>query len=119
MATKVGVISDTHGVLRPEAEAALAGCSLIIHAGDIGREAVLQRLRRTAPVHAVRGNIDRGAWTDALPEAVTVDVEGHKLYVIHKLEDLDVDPASTGCGAVISGHTHVPSESVRNGVLFL
>jgi putative phosphoesterase len=113
------VISDTHGLLRPEAEAALAGCTLIIHAGDVGQEKVLENLRKIAPVHAVRGNVDRGSWAEALPETTTVEVEGHKLYVLHKIEDLDIDPAAAGISAVIYGHSHVPSQQSKNGVLFL
>jgi len=119
MAALVGIISDTHGLLRPEAEAALAGCTAIIHAGDVGHEKVLVALRKIAPVHAVRGNVDKGSWAEALPETTIVEVEGHKLYVLHKIEDLDINPAASGIGAVIYGHSHVPSQQIKNGVLFL
>ncbi len=115
----VGIISDTHGLLRPEAETALAGCGVIIHAGDVGREEVLVALRKIAPVHAVRGNVDHGSWADTLAETAIVEVEGYKLYVLHRIEDLDIDPAAAGMGAVICGHSHVPSQQIKNGVLFL
>jgi uncharacterized protein len=76
-------------------------------------------LRKIAPVHAVRGNVDKGSWAEALPETAIVEVEGHKLYVLHKIEDLDINPAASGIGAVIYGHSHVPSQQIKNGVLFL
>src|SRR3954454_5006431 len=99
---QIGLISDTHGLLRPEAVCALAGSQLIIHAGDVGRPEVLDELRRIAPVVAVRGNVDRGAWAGALPETAVVDPG---IYVLHSLHDLKLD-AAAGCHAVISGHSH-------------
>jgi uncharacterized protein len=115
----VGVLSDTHGLVRPEVVAALAGCDLIVHAGDVGGPEVLERLRAIAPVHAVRGNNDRGAWADALPVTDAVDVGEHRLYVIHEISALDLDPSAAGFAAVISGHSHRPSAESRDGVLYL
>ncbi len=119
MGTTIGVISDTHGLLRPEAESAFACCSAIIHAGDIGHPKVLDNLRKIAPVHAVRGNIDRGIWAGALPETVRLEVESAKLFLLHKIETLPIDPSTEGLNAVIFGHSHMPSQELRNGVLFL
>lgn len=116
---RIGVISDTHGLLRPEAVRALRGCERIVHAGDVGDPAILEELRRIAPVAAVRGNVDRGAWADLLPETEVVEVGSALLYVLHDLARLDLDPDAAGFAAVISGHTHQPSSEVRNGVLHL
>jgi putative phosphoesterase len=115
----IGVISDTHGLLRAEAVQALRGCELIIHAGDVGKAQVLAELRQIAPVAAVRGNVDREDDVAALPEREVVTVEGCRLYVLHDLGQLDVDPAAVGYRAVISGHSHVPRIEERDGVLFL
>jgi len=115
-AVVVGVISDTHGLLRPEAVAALAGSDLIVHAGDIGGGHVLDDLRRLAPVHAVRGNCD-GAWARALPEEETIAVGGLLLHVRHDLARLSLDPVAAGVAAVISGHSHRPEVVHRDGVL--
>ncbi len=115
----IGVISDTHGLLRPEAAMALQGVSLIIHAGDIGRISVLESLRNIAPVIAVRGNTDREQWAFTLPLSDTAEVNGFSFYVLHDLGRLDLDPAASGFSAVISGHTHEPVVENRNGVLFL
>lgn len=116
---QIGVIADTHGLMRPEALTALKGSELIIHAGDIGQAQVLEALRSLAPVLAVRGNTDRGDWAGDLPRSEVVPVGGCHLYVLHNLLELDLDPAAAGLSAVISGHTHRPSISRRNGVLFL
>ncbi len=115
----IGVISDTHGLLRPEAVKALKGVELIIHAGDIGAPKVLAGLERLAPVHAVRGNIDRGDWARNLPLTRLVEVGGVHLYVLHELFTLDLDPAAAGFAAVIFGHSHSPHQERKNGVLFL
>jgi uncharacterized protein len=115
----VGVISDTHGLVRPEALEALRGVALIVHAGDIGGPDVLSQLGEIAPVTAVRGNNDRGAWADALPETDVVDVGGRLLYVLHDVKTLDLDPGAAGFHAVIAGHSHRPSVEERRGVLFL
>lgn len=115
----VGVISDTHGLLRPEAVSALRGSELIVHAGDVGDVEVLEQLRAIAPTLAVRGNIDTGGWARSLPMTEVVDVGDLQLYVLHDLSSLDLDPKTAGFAAVISGHTHRPSAEVRDGVLYL
>jgi putative phosphoesterase len=117
MATIVGVISDTHGLLRPEAADALRGCDQIVHAGDIGKPEVLARLRDIAPLTAIRGNIDR--WATDLPDCEVIEVEGRCLYVLHDLNALDLDPKTAGFDVVISGHSHSPKVSESDGVLYL
>lgn len=116
---RVGVISDTHGLLRPEAVAALRGSDLILHAGDVGGAYILDTLRAIAPVHAVRGNTDGGAWAQVLPLTETVEVGGALLHVVHDLHDLDLMPQAAGIAAVISGHTHRPAVEERGGVVYL
>jgi hypothetical protein len=116
MPETIGVISDTHGLLRPEAVDALEGCGRIIHAGDVGSPYILEQLRRIAPVVAVRGNVDRGGWARALPWSESVELDGHTIYVLHILEDL---PTPDGIGAVVYGHSHKPSIEERDGVLYL
>jgi putative phosphoesterase len=115
----VGVLSDTHGQLRPEAVEALSGCDLLVHAGDVGKPEILEQLGAIAPVYAVRGNVDRGTWTAALPETHVVEVESALLYVLHDLGELEIDPVAAGFQAVISGHTHQPLIEMRDGVLYL
>jgi uncharacterized protein len=115
----IGVISDTHGLLRPQAVTALDGCSLIIHAGDIGNPDILGSLRAIAPVVAVRGNIDQQPWTADLPDTEIVHVEGRTLYILHNRDDLDLDPPSAGFHAVITGHTHQPKIETIGGVLYI
>ncbi len=115
----IGVIADTHGLMRPEALEALKDSELIIHAGDIGRPLVLESLRGIAPVVAVRGNIDKEQWAKALPKWEVVEIAQTRLYVIHDLKELDIDPAAAGFSAVISGHSHQPSIQARKGVLLL
>ena len=115
----VGVISDTHGLLRPEAIAALAGVDLIVHAGDIGSAAILDALGTIAPVVAVRGNNDREAWAAAVPEVATTTLVGIRLFVIHDLNALRGDPAAQGADVIISGHSHRPSVVRRHGLLLL
>lgn len=115
----VGVISDTHGLLRPEALEALQGSDVIIHAGDVGEAAILDRLGEIAPVRAVRGNVDRGTWAQALPATEVVQVGEALLYVLHDVGELDLDPVAAGFHAVIFGHSHRPESEVRNGVLYL
>jgi putative phosphoesterase len=115
----VGVVSDTHGLLRPEAVRALRGVERIVHAGDVGSASVLEELRAIAPVVAVRGNNDRGAWAAVLPATEAVEIGGALLYVIHDLAELDLDPAAAGFHAVVSGHSHRPKIERRDGVLYL
>jgi uncharacterized protein len=115
----VGLISDTHGLLRPEAEKALAGCDLILHAGDVGDPAILDRLRSIAPVIAVRGNIDVAPWAAGLPLSATVPVGEHRIHMLHSLQDLKLDPQAAGFAFVISGHSHQPGETERSGVRYI
>ena len=116
---KIGVISDTHGLLRPEAVAALAGSDLVVHAGDVGSPEVLRGLESVAPVVAVRGNNDHGRWAAQLAETEIVRAGGWLLYVLHDAHDLDRDPAAEGWAAVIAGHSHRPSIEKRDGILFV
>jgi putative phosphoesterase len=115
----VGVISDTHGLLRPQAMEALQGSHLIVHAGDVGSADVLDHLRAIAPTIAVRGNVDTGAWADRLPTTKVVDVADVHLYLLHELARLGIDPRAAGYAAVISGHTHRAAAEYRDGVLYL
>jgi len=117
--TRIGVISDTHGLLRPEATAFLQGCDFIVHAGDIGDAAVLAALAAIAPLTAVRGNNDNGKWAEIVPERDVLKVGENFLYVMHDLSELDLDPAAAGFRVVVSGHSHRPSIEEKNGVLYL
>ena len=114
----VGVISDTHGLLRPEALAALQGSDYIIHAGDVGDPEILVQLAKIAPVTAVRGNVDREKWAQDLPATNVLEVGAAAIYVLHDVGQLDLDPRSAGFAAVIFGHSHRPSQEMRNGALF-
>ena len=114
----VGVISDTHGLLRPEAIEALGGSDYIIHAGDIGSEEILKQLAAIAPLTVVRGNVDRGAWARKLPASDLLEVGGLSIYVLHNLQAIDLNPEAAGFRLVVSGHSHVPKQEVRNGVLY-
>lgn len=116
---KIGVISDTHGLLRPEALAALKDSELIIHAGDIGKLEVLATLNRVAPVMAIRGNNDRDAWANAIPDVLNLQVNGIKLQVIHNVHEFVADPRAGGIDAVISGHSHKPGVSKRDEILYV
>jgi hypothetical protein len=113
---KIGLISDTHGLLRPQALAALQGVERIIHAGDIGNAAILEALARIAPVDAVRGNNDTGAWAAALPERQTLDVDGVAILLLHDVKELRGAPSAR---VVIAGHSHRPRVEERDGVLFV
>ena len=115
----VGVISDTHGFLRPEAVAELKSSELIVHAGDIGTPEVLDELGKIAPVIAVRGNSDKGAWAATLPDTEVIRVGEFSFYVLHDVNELDLDPTAAEFTAVITGHSHRPGVEERNGVLFL
>ena len=114
-----GVISDTHGLVRPAALDALRGADLIVHCGDVGAPDVLEALRAVAPVRAVRGNNDRGAWAAALPHDDIVEVGAHLVYVLHDRADLQIEPAAAGFSAVLCGHSHRPSVERERGVLYL
>ncbi|HWH57566.1 MAG TPA: metallophosphoesterase family protein [Terriglobales bacterium] len=114
----IGVISDTHGLLRPEAVDALQGSQYIIHAGDVGDPAILVKLQEIAPVTAVRGNVDCGNWAKKLPETAVLVVERVSIYVLHILDRLDLKPEAAGFAAVIYGHSHVPKQETKNGVLY-
>jgi putative phosphoesterase len=114
----IGVISDTHGLLRPQAIEALRGSQLIIHAGDIGAAGIVERLAEIAPVRAVRGNVDKGAWAEALPLVDVVDAAGLSIYVLHDRKQLDLSPHAAGFAAVISGHSHQPRQETSRGVLY-
>jgi putative phosphoesterase len=114
-----GVISDTHGVLIPEALKILMGVDLIIHAGDIDTPAVLNELNRIAPVVAVQGNMDRGNWASHLCKTEAIEIGQCLLYVLHDVSRLDIDPSAAGMHAVVHGHTHQPSDELQNGVRFL
>lgn len=116
---RVGLISDTHGLLRAEALALLRGCDHIVHGGDVGGAAILDALRDIAPVTAVRGNNDKGAWAETLAETQQIELGGVRLYVIHDLATLDVDPRAAGIDVVVSGHSHKPSVERRDGVLYV
>ena len=114
----IGVISDTHALLRPEALVALRGSDHIIHAGDVGDPEIIEKLQVLAPVTAVRGNVDKGAWASKLPETETVEVGDICIYVVHDLAKLDVKPEAAGFNVVIYGHSHIPKQETRNGVLY-
>lgn len=116
---RVGLISDTHGLLRPEAKAFLHGCHRIVHGGDIGHAGILEELAALAPVTAVRGNNDVGAWAERVQETELITVGGVCLYAIHDLRQLDIDPAAAGVRVVVSGHSHKPLVTERHGVLFV
>ncbi len=119
----IGLISDTHGLMRPEALAALAGVDLIVHAGDVGKPRILDQLRSIAPVLAVRGNVDKGDWALRLPMTAVVEVGPASapaaIYVLHDLQQLDLDPAAAGLHFVVSGHSHKPGRTERAGVIYV
>ncbi|MEI9976648.1 MAG: metallophosphoesterase family protein [Ignavibacteriota bacterium] len=116
---QIGLIADTHGLLRPEAVRALEGSDLILHAGDVGKPEVLEELRKVAPVIAVRGNVDKGAWASQLPLTATVETDSARIYMLHDVHELDIDPAAAGFQIVMSGHSHKASHEGRGGVLFV
>jgi len=115
----IGLISDTHGLLRPEALEPLRGCEMIIHAGDVGDPAILETLREIAPVHPVRGNVDYGDFGATLPEDAVVRWRNRLIYVLHIINELDLDPAAAGFHAVIYGHSHKPVIEEKGGVLYV
>lgn len=115
----LGIISDTHGLLRPEALSALRGSDAIIHAGDVGNPAILDRLKSIAPLFAVRGNVDTEPWASCLPLTAVVELQDVSIYVLHNLEQLDLNPKIAGFHIVISGHTHQPESHWHDGVLYV
>ncbi len=117
--TIIGILSDTHTVLRPEAFSALSGSNLIIHAGDVGDPDVIEDLSRIATVYAVRGNMDNGSWSEGLPVTDVVDVDGHLIYVVHDLNDLDLVPFAAGIEMVVFGHSHEPEIVEKDSVIYL
>jgi putative phosphoesterase len=119
LTVRIGVISDTHDLVRPEALFALRRSDLILHAGDVCRPEVLEELGRISPVIAVRGNNDRGGWARALPVSRTLEISGFRIHVLHDVKELDFDPKAEGFHAVVSGHSHKPGVRREDGVLFL
>ena len=115
----IGLISDTHGLMRPEALHALSGCSHVVHGGDVGNAVVLEQLAALAPVTAVRGNNDGDAWARHLPLTATLEAGAVLIHVLHDIADLDLDPGATAVRVVVSGHSHKPSITERDGVLFV
>jgi putative phosphoesterase len=116
---RIGLISDTHGLLRPEALAFLRGCEHIVHGGDIGDARILEALAAIAPLTAVRGNNDRDAWAEVVPEMALIELGGVRLYAIHDLAQLDIDPVAAGIRVVVAGHSHRPRVEERDGVLYV
>ncbi|HAQ87858.1 MAG TPA: YfcE family phosphodiesterase [Pseudomonas sp.] len=116
---RIGVISDTHGLLRPEALAALQGCERIIHAGDIGKPEVLEGLRALAPLDVIRGNVDSGDWAAEVPEHLDLEIGGLRVYVTHDVKTMGIDPIAEQVDVVIAGHSHQPKIEQVNGVLYL
>jgi len=116
---RIGLISDTHGLLRMEAMEALRGSELILHAGDVGKPEILEELRKIAPVVAVRGNVDTEPWAKALPETAVAEVGATLIYVLHDVNALDLNPATSGFHIVVSGHSHKPGKTERDGVLYI
>ncbi len=115
---KIGVISDTHGLLRPDALGALQGSNFIIHAGDIGNPKILEDLAQIAPVTAVRGNVDRDIWAQKIPETNVLEVGSVSIYVLHDIQQLDLKPEAAGFAVVVYGHSHIPKQETKNGVLY-
>jgi len=115
----IGVLSDTHGLLRPEVIPTLVGVDHILHAGDVGDPAILTELSRIAPVTAIRGNIDTHGPNSLLPTTEAIELAGCLIYMLHSLDDLDLNPQAAGIGVVLYGHSHQPSTELRNGVLYL
>jgi len=115
----IGLISDTHGLMRQQALTALQGTDLIIHAGDVGKPGIIEQLRAVAPVVAVRGNVDKGAWASELPMTAVAEAGSVLIYVLHDIQQLDLDPATAEFNIVVSGHSHKPSRTERAAVMYL
>ena len=116
---RIGLISDTHGLLRKEAVEVLRGSELILHAGDVGKAEILEQLRQIAPVVAVRGNVDTGLWANALPVTAVTEANNVMIYMIHDVKTLDLNPAACGFHIVVSGHSHKAGKTERDGVLYI
>lgn len=116
--SRIGVISDTHGLLRPEALAVLRGSDYIIHAGDLGDPGIVKQLAKIVPVTAIRGNVDREGWARKIPATTVLEVGGISIYVLHNLAELDLKPEAAGFGVVVYGHSHVAKQETKNGVLY-
>src|SRR5258708_36257554 len=116
---RIGIISDTHGLLRPEVIERLAGVHYVIHAGDVGRPEVISELRKIAPITAIRGNTDRGEWATEYPHTALMKLGGRSIYVLHNLKELDLDPTAAGIDVVVSGHSHRPKIETVGGVVYL
>ena len=119
MLSKIGILSDTHGLLRPEVVSAISDCDIIIHAGDVGDPSILEKLGQMAPVHAVKGNTDKGKWAETLPLTEGVEVDGHFFYILHEIEHLDLDPVAAKFEMVIFGHSHEPELKEKDSVFYL
>jgi len=117
MLSKIGILSDTHGLLRPEVVSAISDCDIIIHAGDVGDPGVLEKLAELAPVHAVKGNMDKGTWADTLPLTEVVEVHGRLIYILHAIEHIDIDPAAAKFEMVVHGHSH-RADLKKKGMVF-
>jgi putative phosphoesterase len=117
--TRIGLISDTHGLLRKEALEALRGAELILHAGDVGKAEILETLRKLAPVVAVRGNVDTQEWARSLPATAVAEAGAIRIHVLHDVKQLDLDPVAAGFQIVVSGHSHQPGKNERNGVWYI
>jgi hypothetical protein len=118
-ASIIGLISDTHGLLREEALSALQGSDLIIHAGDVGNGTILEQLRAVAPVVAVRGNVDKGAWASELPMTAVIEARSALIYVLHDIQQLDLNPVAAKLNIIVSGHSHKPGRTERSGVIYV
>jgi uncharacterized protein len=116
---RIGLISDTHGLLRKEAVEALRGSELILHAGDVGKPEILEELRKIAPVVAVRGNVDTEPWAEVLPESAVAEASAALIYILHDVNAMDLNPAAAGFHIVVSGHSHKPGKTERDGVLYI
>jgi putative phosphoesterase len=119
MSKTIGIISDTHGLVRQEAIESLKGCELVIHAGDVGKPEVIHSLEEIAPVIAVRGNVDKGDWANTLPKTQVVEVSNIFIYVIHHIGELDVNPKAAGFNIVIYGHSHKPKKEIVDGIIYI
>ena len=116
---RIGLISDTHGLLRPEAASFLTGSDFIVHAGDVGDPILLEKLRALAPVTVVRGNNDKGSWADGVAQTEVLRVDDVSIYVLHDIAELDLDPVAAGFAVVVFGHSHRPLHEIRDGVLYV